>query len=191
VPLTESSGLPPAADLARGLVRTTPSLVIRDDVRPFQPRFGPPAFVQRTIGGVRDAATIQLGLPGAETPSQDSIRARLDVIVFNRAARAAAWSDLMARELDVRDPISGEPQVRVSGPDDADGVWLSAPPGRGVATVTGHRGAVGYLLQVAYQRPRATRAEDAIDLNAQAEASARQTAADWMGWLERQLHATG
>jgi hypothetical protein len=154
-----------------------------------QPGFGPPAIVQRTVGGVRDAATIQLATPdtngGDAGPS-----ARLDVIVFNREARAAAWSDLMAREMDVRDPISGEPQVRVSGSPD-DGLWVSAPPGGGVATVSGHRGAVGYVLQMSVPGSTANSAEEKIDLTARADAEVRQTAADWTGWLDRELGSPG
>jgi hypothetical protein len=190
-PLLESAAIPPAAELVRGLVRTTPLLVIRDDVRPVQPVFGPPAFVQRTVGGIRDAALIQLGTPGQVGPSQDPIRARLEVIVFNRQVRAGAWSDLMSRELDIRDPVSGQPQVRLSGPEEDDGVWLAAPPSGGVATVSGRRGSVGFILQVTYRRTDATRAEDFIDVSARAEAAARQVAADWTAWLERQLVSTG
>jgi hypothetical protein len=191
-PLAESAAVPSAADLARGLVRTTPLLVIRDDVRPLLPVFGPPAFVQRTIGGVRDAATILLGPPGSFTRDEDPIDARLDVIVFNRALRAAAWSELMAQELDIRDPQSGQPQVRVAGPDDADGVWLVAPArAGGVATVSGHRGVVGFMLQMSYRRPDAARAEDLLDLSARSELGARQVAADWTQWLERQLARAG
>jgi len=189
-PLAESGRLPAAAELAHGLVRTTPLLVIRDDVRPLLPVFGPPAFVQRTVGGVRDAATIQLGTPGSFARDEDPIRARLDVIVFNRAVRAAAWSDLVARELDVRDPRTGAPQVRVGGRDYPDNVWLVAPPGAGgVASISGHRGPVGFFLQMTYQRPGATRAEDLIDLSARAEAAARRAASDWTAWLEGQLAA--
>jgi len=191
-PLAESAAVPPAADLARGLVRTTPVLVIRDDVRPLLPVFGPPAFVQRTIGGVRDAATIQLGTPGPFTGDDDPIGARLDVIVFNRALRAVAWSELMALELDIRDPQSGQPQVRLAGPEDGDGVWLVAPPrAGGVATVSGHRGAVGFMLQLTYRRPDASRAEELIDLTARSEIGARQVAADWTKWLEQQLAGAG
>ncbi len=186
-PLVQATTVPAAADLARGLVRTTPVLVIRDDVRPLQPVFGPPAFVQRTVGGIRDAAAIQLGTPGAFGRDTDPIQARLDVIVFNRVLRAAAWSELMARELDVRDPVSGQPQVRVSEPSDADGVWVVAPPNGGSATITGYRGSVGYALQVTYRRVDATGPAAMLDLNARAEAGARRIAADWTAWLERQL----
>src|SRR5918994_598168 len=151
-PLAESSSVPPAADLARGLARTTPLLVIKDDVRPLIPVFGPPAFVQRTIGGVRDAARIELGAPGDFAADNNPISARLEVIVFHRGLRAAAWSELMTRELDVRDPYTGAQQVRLSGPDSVEGVWLIAPPRGGVVSVSGHRDSVGFLLQVTFTR---------------------------------------
>jgi hypothetical protein len=185
---SQSSAVPAAADLARGLLTTTPLLVIRDDVRPYQPIFGPPAIVQRTIGGVRDAAAIEIGPPGEFTPQTEPIRARLNVIVFYRQQRAAAWSELMGREYDVRDPHSGASQVRLSGPDDVDGMWLVAPDsGGGVATVSGSRGPVGFELQVIFQRPGATR----LDLSARSESAARQIAADWSDWLQRQLGVSG
>jgi hypothetical protein len=190
-PLAESRTVPPAADLAHGLLRAMPLLVIRDDVRPLLPVFGPPAIVQRTVGGVRDAARLTLGAPplrGEEAP----IAVRLDVIVFHRPVRAAAWSELMARELDVRDPHNGAPQVRVAGPEAQaaawEGVWLVAPGhGGGVATVAGHRGVVGYTLQMTYARSPATRPEDQLDLSARADAAVRSAAHDWIGWLDNEL----
>jgi hypothetical protein len=191
-PLAESRAVPPAADLVRGLLRSLPLLVIRDDVRPLLPVLGPPAVVQRTIGGVRDAARIELGAPGAFQAADVPIRARLDVIVFNRALRAAAWSELMQGELDARDPQTGVPQVRIGGSAGADGVWLVAPrAGGGVATITGARGAVGFELQVAYHRPDPLTPEDLIDLSARAEVTARQAAADWTEWLQREMSASG
>ena len=90
-PLAESNSVPPAADLARGLLRSLPLLVIRDDARPLLPVFTPPAIVQRTVGGVRDAARFELVAPGNFVAETNPIRARLDVIVFHRAMRAAAW----------------------------------------------------------------------------------------------------
>jgi hypothetical protein len=185
-PLAESAELPAAADLARGLARALPLLTIVDE-RTRTPTFGPPAAVQRTMGGVRDSARIELGSPGLHTPGDDvPIRARLDVTVFNRALRAAAWSELMGYEMDIRDPESGDIQVRVAGPDEADGVWLVAPPRRGgVASVAGNRGAVGFMLQVTYARPGASAPADLGDLTARAESTARQAAADWTAWLAR------
>ena len=126
-PLLESAGAPAAADLARGLSRVLPLLTIREDAQPRLPSFGPPGVIQRTVAGVRDAARIELASPGSYLPDQVPLRARLDVIVFNRAPRAAAWSELMAREMDIRDPETGLPQARLSGPDEADAVWVGAP----------------------------------------------------------------
>src|SRR5262249_53827043 len=135
-----------------------------------------------------DAAQIELGPPGDYTPQSVPIRARLNVIVFYRQQRAAAWSELMAREYDMRDPHSGAAQVRLSGPDDADGMWLVAPDsGGGVATVSGSRGPVGFELQITFQRPGATR----LDLSARSETAARQIAGDWSDWLQRQLVVSG
>lgn len=182
-PLAESADAPAAADLARGLSRALPLLVVRDDARPRLPAFGPPAVIQRTVPGVRDAARIELGTPGSYLPDQVPVRARLDVIVFNRALRAAAWSELMARELDIRDPESGLQQVRMSGPEEADGVWVAAPgAGGGVATVAGHRAATGFMLQVTFFHPNTTDPASLADLTARAEATARQAAADWSTW---------
>src|SRR5207248_2729807 len=124
-----------------GIARALPLLVIRDE-RTRIPTFGPPAVVQRTMGGVRDSARIELDSPGAFAPTEAPIRARLDVIVFNRTLRATAWSELMAYEMDLRDPETAAGQERMSGPDEADAEWLIAPRqgGGGVATVVGHRG---------------------------------------------------
>jgi hypothetical protein len=191
-PLAESRAVPPAADLVRGLAGSLPLLVVRDDVRPLLPVLGPPAVAQRTIGGVRDAASIELGAPGTFRAAAVPIRARLDVIVFNRTLRAAAWSQLMQRELDVRDPRTGVPQVRIDNAEGGDGVWLVAPrAGGGVATIAGARGAVGFELQVAYYRPDPLTPEDMIDLSARAEVTARQAAADWTDWLQRELSTAG
>jgi len=186
-PLAESADLPAAADLARGLARALPLLAIRAE-GPMVPAFGPPAFVQRTIGGVRDAARIELGSPGEFKAADLPIKARLDTIVFNRTVRAAAWSDLMGYEMDVRDPESGDAQVRLTGPDTSDTVWLVAPPLRGgVATVAGHRGPVGFVLQVTYWRPGPNDPAALADLSARAESTARQATADWTAWLDQQL----
>jgi len=186
-PLAESADVPAAADLARGLARALPLLVIRYE-GPQLPTFGPPAFVQRTMGGVRDAARIELGSPGTYTVADPPVRARLDTIVFNRTLRAAAWSELMGYEMDVRDPETGDAQVRVAGPDEPDGLWLVAPPQHGgVATVAGHRGAVGFMLQVTFARSGRSDSAELTDLSARAEAAARQATADWTAWLEPQL----
>jgi hypothetical protein len=159
-------------------------LTIRDDVRPRLPAFGPPAVIQRTLPGVRDAARIELGSFGSYPPDQVPVLARLDVIVFNRALRAAAWSDLMAREMDVRDPESGLAQLQTSGPDERDGAWVIDPRfGGGVATVAGQRGPIGFMLQVTYARADTTDLALRVDLSARAEATARQAAADWTNWL--------
>jgi hypothetical protein len=187
-PLAESADVPAAADLARGLSRALPLLTIRDDVRPRLPAFGPPAVVQRTLPGVRDAARIQLGSPGTYLPDEVPVQARLDVIVFDRTLRAAAWSELMARELDIRDPESGRQQVRMSGPDEPDGVWVVEPhSGGGVATIAGHRGVVAFMLQVTFFRPNATDPADLADLTARADVTARQAAAAWTTWLATQV----
>jgi len=186
-PLAESADLPAAGDLARGLSRALPLLTIRFEGT-YLPAFGPPAFVQRTIGGVRDAARVELDSPGTSTASTPPVKARLDAIVFNRAVRAAAWSELMGYEMDVRDPESGDPQVRVGGPDEADTVWLIAPPQLGgVATVVGHRGAVAFLLQVTFARPGTNDPAELADLSGRAESIARQAAREWTGWLEQQI----
>jgi hypothetical protein len=54
-PLTDSADVPSAIDLARGVSRALPLLVIRNDARTQMPVFGPPSSVQRVVGGVRDA----------------------------------------------------------------------------------------------------------------------------------------
>jgi hypothetical protein len=186
-PLAESARVPPAVELARGLSRALPLLTIRFDARPRLPAFGPPAYVQRTVSGVRDAARIDLGSPGQFNPEEPPISARLDVIVFNRELRAAAWSQLMAREMDIRDPESGLLQARIGGPDEADGTWIVAPrQGGGVATVSGRRGAVGFVLQVTFAPQNDGEPVDGVDLSARAEATARQAASDYAGWLVRQ-----
>src|SRR5205085_9101563 len=102
--------------------------------------------------------------------------------------RATAWSQIMAREYDIKDPHSGATQVRLSGPDEVDGMWLVAPDsGGGVATVSGSRGTVGFELQVMFQRDGATR----LELSARSESAARQIAADWSDWLQHQLAVSG
>lgn len=188
-PLAEAADLPAAADLARGLARALPLLAVRYE-GPMVPAFSPPAFVQRTMGGVRDAARIELGSPGEFKAGDLPVKARLDTIVFNRALRAAAWSELMGYEMDVRDPESGDAQVRLGGPDEPHGVWLVAPPLRGgVVTIAGHRGPVGFVLQVTFSRPGPNDSAALADLSARAETIARQAAADWTAWLDQQLSA--
>jgi hypothetical protein len=189
-PLAESADLPAASDLVRGLARALPLLTIRDDARPRTPEFGPPAFFQRTIGGVRDASRIEMGTPGAFRANQEPLHARMDVIVFNREVRAAAWSDLMGREMDIKDPENGSAQARTAGPDEADGVWVVAPrQGGGTATVVGHRGPVGFVLQVRLFTADGLAVADLVDLSARAEVVARQATADWSSWLAPQLAA--
>jgi hypothetical protein len=189
-PLAESTSVPAASDLARGLLRALPLLIIRNDARPLMPVFGPPAVVQRTMGGVRDASRIELGSPGTFQQNQIPVHARLDVIVFNRALRATAWSELMAREMDLRDPGSGLLQARLSGPDETDGVWVVHPrDAGGIATVVGHRESVGFMLQVTFLRPDSQESADRADLTARAETLARQAAIDWSAWFAPQLTA--
>lgn len=187
-PLADSADVPAATDLVRGLLRVLPLLTIREDAQPYLPVFGAPSGVQRTINGVRDASRIQLGSPGTFPSDQVPVQARLIVIVFNRVVRAAAWSDLMARTMDIRDPDSGLFQARLSGPEETDGVWVVQPRQRGgIATVVGHRGAVGFAVQVTFFRPDTEDRADRIDLSARAEATVRQAAADWSAWLVQQL----
>jgi hypothetical protein len=189
-PLAEAADVPASVDLARGLARAMPLLVIRDDARPHLPAFSPPAILQRTMGGVRDAARIVLGSPGAFAPDAVPVQSRLDVVVFNRTLRAAAWSGLMAREMDILDPESRLNQTLVAGPDDPDNVWLVAPrAGGGIATVAGHRGPVGFVLQVTLLRSETADAGELADLSARAETIARQAAATWSEWLTQQLAA--
>jgi hypothetical protein len=185
-PLAESNAVPPAGELARGFARVMPLLVIRDDARPRTPVFGPPALVQRTIGGVRDAARMELGTPGQYESGRVPLRARLDVIVFNRAVRATAWSELMAHEMDIKDPDTGEAQARTGGPDEPYGVWVVSPTrSGGIATVAGHRGTLGFVVQITLMPGLGD--GDRVDLSARAEVIARQTVNDWTAWLATQV----
>jgi hypothetical protein len=190
-PLTDSADVPSAIDLARGVARALPLLVITDDARTQMPVFGPPSSVQRVVGGVRDAARIDLGSPGDYPPGGVPVTARLDVIVFDRESRADAWTQLMARATDIRDPDSGLPQVRVAGPEEQDVVWVAAPGSNpaGVATVVGHRGAVAFELQVTFREGGKLQAAQLVDLTARAEVLARETATGWSGWLSQQMAA--
>jgi len=192
-PLAESATIPTAADLVRGLVRAIPLLVISDDAQPWAPIFGPPAVVQRTIGGVRDASRIVLRSPGAVRLDRVPVQARLYAIVFDRTVRAAAWAELTSREMDIRDPDNGLAQMRLTGPDEQDAVWVVAPRQTGgIATVVGHRGPVGFDLQVTFGPTPPILAVDATptaettDLSARAETAARTAAADWSAWLVQQ-----
>jgi hypothetical protein len=194
-PLSESADVPSAGELARGLARSMPLLVIGDDVRPWTPVFGPPAAIQRSMGGVRDAARITLVSPGNFAADQIPVQARLYTVVFDRTARAQEWVGLMGREMDIRDPDSGLNQVRVSGPEETDGVWIVSPKQTGgIATVVGHRGPVAFDLQVTFGPTPAPVPPDApvarpelVDLSARAESTARQAAADYAAWLGLQL----
>jgi len=188
-PLAQATSMPAAGDLARGLPRVLPLLVIEDDAHTRLPAFSPPASVQRTMGGVRDASRIRLGSPGTYVSGQVPITARLDVIVFNRQQRAAAWSELMRHAMDIRDPETGLAQVRVAGPDERDAAWVPAPGPLqgGIATVAGYRGPVGFVRQVSVRHGVDPDAADLLDVSARAEALARTAAADWSSWLEHQL----
>jgi hypothetical protein len=191
-PLVESSHVPPAVDLVRALPGLQPWLVIHDDARPLLPIFGPPGAIQRTMGGVRDAARIQIGSPGMSASQVVPVLTRLDAIVFNRALRADAWQQLISSTvgLDFRDPDEGLFQVRVSGPDERDGVWLAAPKDGGqIATVAGHRGTVAFELRVYCRRANSNNVQDQLDLSARAESIARESAAVWTAWLDAQIGA--
>jgi hypothetical protein len=190
-PLSESASVPSALDLARGLSHTLPLLVIRNDARTQMPLFGPPSSVQRVIGGVRDAARIDLGSPGAAPADTVPVSARLDVIVFDRELRAEAWTRLMGHAMDIRDPDNGWSQLRVSGPEEPDVVWVAAPGPvqSGVGTVVGHRGAVAFELQVSFHGHANPDAAELVDLNARAEVLARHAATAWSGWLAQQMAA--
>jgi hypothetical protein len=194
-PVLESADIPPAADLARGLARAMPLLVIGDDVRPWEPVFGPPAAIQRSMSGVRDAARITLVSAGGFAADRVPVQARLYTVVFDRTLRAHDWVALMGREMDIRDPDSGLSQERVTGPDATDGVWLVSPRQTGgIATVIGYRGPVAFDLQVTFgPTPAALPPDttvsrpDVIDLSARAEVAARQAARDYAAWLTQQL----
>lgn len=190
-PLAEAQRVPAASELARGMQQFGPLLVVRDDARTFLPGFGPPPGLQRTVSGVRDASTIELGSPGEYLEDAVPITARLNVIVFNRVQRASAWSELWGHAMDVRDPQTGVFQVRLAGPDEPDVVWVPLPgTGRGgFATVAGHRGTIGFVLQVTFLPDPAADAGQLADLSARAETLARQMASDWSSWLDRQLAA--
>jgi hypothetical protein len=186
-PLVESANVPAASDLARGLTRALPLLTISNDARPMLPVFGPPAVFQRTMGGVRDASRIDLASPGVFQPAQAPVQVRLDVIVFDRAVRAASWSELMGREMDIRAPGNGHAQTRLTGPDETDGVWVVQPgQAGGIATVVGHRRSVGFMLQVTFINGASQDAAAKADSTARAEVLARQAAVDWAGWVTQQ-----
>jgi hypothetical protein len=103
--------------------------------------------------------------------------------------RAAAWSELMAREMNIRDPEDGSAEARTSGPDEQDGVWVMAPrSGAGVATVAGSRGPVGFELQVTYgHRAEVLDLAQALDVTARAEQLTRRWAAEWAAWVAAQV----
>jgi len=195
-PLAETTAIPPAAAMARGMAVAMPLLVIIEDARPWLPVFGPPAYFQRSMGGVRDASRIVLASPGSQDAEHAPIQVRLYAVVFNRTVRANEWTQLMAREMDIRDPDSGLAQSRVTGPDEADNVWVVSPRQTGgIATVVGHRGPVAFDLQVTLgPRPPVYAPEPAhiptpevLDLSARAEVLARQAATTWSAWVEALL----
>lgn len=187
-PLAESGDVPAAADLARGAARVFPLLVIRDDARPYVPGLGPPSLSRRTIGGVRDAALIQVG---TAEPSRPALQITLRVAVFFRGERAAAWTSLLDHEFDLRDPGSGTAQLRLTGAEAADRVWVTHPgeTSGGEATVVGTRGPVTFELQALAQNrgPGDPTPAEALDLSARAERLAREFATDWTTWLEQRL----
>jgi hypothetical protein len=190
-PLSDSADVPAAVDLARGAARALPLLVLSDEPQTQTPVFGPPSSVQRMVGGVRDAARVNLASPDVSDTDAAPVSARLDVIVFNRTQRATAWTRLMGSAMDIRDPESGAPQVRIAGPEEADTVWVTAPGpvSGGVATVVGQRGPVGFVLQVTFSHDANADAATLVDLSARAEVVARQAARDWSDWLDRQMAA--
>jgi hypothetical protein len=198
-PLTDSADVPPAADLTRGLARTMPLMLIRDDARPWAPVFGPPAVIQRSMGGVRDASRIVLTSTSTSPTNQAPVQVRLYTVVFNRTLRAAEWTELMGREMDIRDPDSGMNQSPVSGPDKTDAVWVVSPiQTGGIATVIGHRGPVGFDLQLTLgptpdvRPPTSTeRRPEVADLSAHAEQAARLAVRDWTDWVQMQIGTAG
>jgi hypothetical protein len=78
----------------------------------------------------------------------------------------------------------------LSGPEEPDGEWVTQPrETASIATVVGHRGPVGFMLEVTFYRPEALAPAERADLTARADAVARQAAVDWSGWLGQQLPA--
>jgi hypothetical protein len=186
-PLAQASTVPPAIDIARGLLSVMPLLVIRDDAHTVLPAFGPPPSFQRTIAGVRDASRIQLGSPGDYPMGQVPVSAQFDVIVFDRIPRALAWSELMNRAMANGDP--GWPQDRLTGPDEADATWVPrpAPNHGGMASVVGTRGPVGFVLRITFLNASDAAASQLADSTARAEVLAREATGDWSAWLAPQL----
>lgn len=190
-PLSEAEDVPTAADLARGLAEAAPYLPLRSDAAPYSPDVAPPGRAQLTASGVRDAARLVLdSVPNAITPDEARVSLSLDVDVFYRSPRAAAWTELLTRELDIRDPQTGALQFRTGGPDEPDRVWVTVPrevvAHSGEATVLGHRGPVSFELKARLLRPTADDPRQLVELAGRAEALARTTTATWTAWLVHQ-----
>ena len=146
---------------------------------------GPAGIITGASSGIGAACAVEFGRLGARL-----ILASLPTpgLAQTVAAVERVGGSATAVEMDVRDPESGSAQVRVAGPDEADGVWLIRPPqSGGVATIAGHRGPVGFMLQVTFARPGTNDPAELTDLSARAEATARQAAADWTAWLSQQM----
>jgi hypothetical protein len=187
-PLSESEQVQPASELALGLGPFVPTLSLRQDAEAYIPQIAPPGRSQRTASGVRDAARVGFGtVPTASTRDLEQTAVSLSVIVFYSPLRAAAWDELMTREMDIRDPVTGSLQMRSGGPEAADRVWVTVPreaqSGTGEATVIGTRGPVMFQLQARLRRSDATGQEQLLELAARAEVLARQTAEAYADWL--------
>jgi hypothetical protein len=183
---SEAERIPPAAELALRLGDVAPGLPLRQAPSPFIPQVAPPGRSQRAASGVRDAARVIFGtVPTASDAEGTTLN--LGVVVFYNSARANAWSELLRREMDIRDPGSGALQLRTGGPEQADRVWVTHPrevsARTGEATVIGTRGPVLFQLQARLRRPGAATQAAQLALGARAELLARQAAADWSATL--------
>jgi len=192
-PFSQAGAVPPAAELGRGMAQAAPYLPLRDDAVPYSPDVAPPGRTQVTASGVRDAARISFGIGSAVAPAppgRDEVSVSLEVIVFYRIQRAAAWAELLTREMDIRDPQSGALQFRTGGPDGPDRVWVTVPreatARTGESTVLGDRGPVTFELKARIVRSTMQDPRELVELAGRAEALARATAAAWTAWLIRQ-----
>ncbi len=180
--LDESAGVQPAQVLVRGLERSSAGLLLRGSLSTFSPSFTPPGLFQRSIAGVRDTAEASFS-PGPDPGAADvSAVVRLKVLVFHRSVRAPGWIDLFSTQRDLGRSEGGVRQLRTSGPDETDRVWVSKPgtggSSTGTATVAGVRGPIAFVLEATTRT-----GADELEAAALAERLARSSAAAWTAWL--------
>lgn len=202
--LDQAAAIPPAQDLANGMISVEPRIpYFWDEYTEFSTTFlSGTSVVVRAMGGLRDAGVLRKENPaptGRPVPitAPDQTSLHLYVLVFHSADLASAWVDLRSLELDNGQPGYLYGSYRITGPDQPNRLWITrtAPgptePQAGHALLVSRRGPVAFEVRIVETRPSSRDPRDISDLNARAADLARSAAKQWSDWLVTQPYAQG